>query len=256
MHEQFDLCDVCDDSDDEDESKSKKKAKKECTEDGNVKSLCFKAGRTAGTSLYYVDYNKTKNNGNSDPLVCNDLAMKSSIAEAELSTLNAMLKNDTTEATKLDTEPTNPELTKLLADMEPAIEVLRETVADSQELKANEKKRKIIQGKIENMAKEWRKRQRLTLDFLNALEDVTDGTINGKKCLKGDGQIEMESDELVIGLAKEFIAKQRARGRFHNKKVGAKAIPSSTPGVIADLTFIGVTLSSQGTVKRKYYTEK
>ena len=250
---------MCYDDDDEGQKKKKAKTKVSSSSDPLNGSLCFKAGRSAGNSLYYVDHNKTKNSGNPDPVASNELLAKVATAEAELAALNAIQKSVTAEADKLLGEPTNDEAAQLLLEKTPAVEALREKVAEAAALKANEGQRKKLKRSIEKMTIEWRKRQRLCRDFLINFEDVTDGAVSMKKCLKGEGQIEIESDEATLAICREYKAKQRSMalsGKKIMKKRGAlvsKVSAKKDTGPVADENFIGVTLTSQGTVKREYF---
>ena len=265
LNEPFEMSD--DDDDDDDEggaSKSKAKAKKADSSDPFVGSLSFKVGRSTGSSLYYVDYNKTKNNGNPDPAVSNELSANIATAEAEQAALDATQKSVITEATKLFSEPTNDEAAQSLAEEEPAMEALREKVAEARKLKVNEEHRKKTKHSIDLMTAEWRKRQRLCRDFFIRVEEMTEGAVSMKKCFKGDGQIEVESDEAILAIAKEYNAKKRSGALAGRKKVVTKrntnTLGGSKPakkgaGMVADENFIGVTLSTQGTVKREYFTE-
>ena len=264
LNEPFEMSDDDDDDDDEGQkSKSKgknAKTKQSDSTDPLTGSLCFKAGRSAGSSLYYVDHNKTKNNGNLDAHEANELTANNASAEAELAMLFATQKSVTAEADKLYGEPTNDEAAQLLVEEVPIVESLRDKVTEAQSLKENVGHRKKLKRSIEKMTSEWRKRSRLCRDFLIGMEDLTEGTVSMKKCLKGDGQIEVESDEATLEISKEYAAKKRMKALSGKKAKTKRGIIGSscakkTTGVMADENFIGVTLTSQGTVKREYFQE-
>lgn len=59
----------------------------------------------------------------------------------------------------------------------------------------DEKRAKAIKKGIEGMGSIWRKRKRQCIEFVSNMEDATEGTISLKKCLKGDGPIDIDSDE-------------------------------------------------------------
>lgn len=268
---------VFDDSDDEDQPASKKKAKPSSTEPYEG-SLCLKAGKSAGTSLYYVDHTKLKNNG--DGLDCDEKnALYSEVAKskAEKDALLAKIKEDNIIAAKLLLEPTNEEAIARLATEEAALSELRTTVEDSRQLKGNEKIKAQLIRRIDKMAAEWRKRRRTTMDFLVTLEEMTDGTVSAKKCLAGDGQIELDSDETVSASQVAYAKKKKAKsggGSGSTSMLGKRS--RSGGGVVAtknkksaagargendssslnlppgDENFVAVMLDSQGRVKRIY----
>lgn len=72
---------------------------------------------------------------------------------------------------------------------------------------------------------------------------MTEGTVRRSKCLAGDGQIELESDEAI---AKQAIA-------FRNKKKKSKLLNKTQPKwALSDDSFVAVRLDSQGCVERIY----
>lgn len=72
---------------------------------------------------------------------------------------------------------------------------------------------------------------------------MTEGMVRRSKCLAGDGAIDIESDESVVKNALAFRNK---------KKMGVfKKAPTTTQS-LADDSFIGVRLDSQGCAERVY----
>ena len=179
------------DSDDEDDrSTSKKKSKIGSSDDEYAGSLSIKAGRNANTTLYYCDYSSLTNNGNGLlPDDRNTLLSDHEIAKAEMQSQDNCIKSMTAEASKLLSEPTNEELTALFEEMEENVTSLREEVESAQELKGFEKHKVKVNKRVDTMAAQWRKRKRVCMDFLVAMEENTEGSISTKKCLSGDGQI-------------------------------------------------------------------
>jgi hypothetical protein len=51
--------------------------------------------------------------------------------------------------------------------------------------------------RIDAMTTVWRKRRRICIAFLTAMEETTEGTVKVKNFLKGDGQIDIDSDGAV-----------------------------------------------------------
>ena len=74
------------------------------------------------------------------------------------------------------------------------------------------------------------------------MEEISDGTISKKKCLKGDGQIALDSDESAN---EAMIAYVRSKKRSKKNKAS-----------LADENFVGVTLDSQQMVKRVYIKDE
>lgn len=113
------------------------------------------------------------------------------------------------------------------------------------------------------MATQWRKRKRICMDFLIMMEESTEGTVSAKKCLAGDGQIDLESDETAIknmiayGNKKRSMTSRPVKKAKVSKSLGGKTtgLPSSetlTSGLTADANFVAVRLDSSGQVERVY----
>jgi hypothetical protein len=51
----------------------------------------------------------------------------------------------------------------------------------------------------------WRKRRRICMDFLKAMGENAEGTVSVNKCLKVDGQIDIDADEAVVAAAVEAV---------------------------------------------------
>jgi regulator of replication initiation timing len=240
-----------DDSDDEDKAPKKKEIK--ASDDPYKGALSFKSGKSANTCLYYVDYTKLKNNGDGlPPDERNELSGDLHKTNAEIDALKTTVKSMTLEAAKLLSEPTNEELAERLETEEAALTELREEVQAARKLKVNEKHKQQIKRRIEAMTTVWRKRRRICMDFLMAMEENTEGTVSVKKCLKGDGQIDIDSDEVVVAAAVEYGKKKRARpvsGKTKRISGVAKTAPKPS-GLLASESFVAVTLDSQGRIQR------
>lgn len=179
-------------SDDEEDgiSTKKKGSKIGSSDDEYAGSLSIKLGRNANTTLYYCDYSKFSNNGNGLlPDDRNTLLSDHETSKAELKVLNNSISSMSAETLKLLSEPTNEDATSALEQAEEYSKILWENVDAAKELKSLAKERTKTKKRIDTMAAEWRKRRRLCMEFLLAMEDNTDGTISVKKCLSGDGQI-------------------------------------------------------------------
>jgi hypothetical protein len=221
-------------------------------------SFLLKIGKSQSTNLYYVDHNKLKG---LDQNQRNTLLQNIAIANAEGDALKDTLKTTLEHSTKLLSEPTNEEVTGRLETQEADVNDLQSQVEEAQKLKVNEKHKQKTKRTIQNMAAQWRKRKRLCMDFLIAMEENTDGTVRAKKCLSGDGQIALDSDENVGNAAIEYAKKKRARksktGNSGRKVLGAKLSGNNNDSTsLADESFVAVNLDSQYNVCRIYMEDK
>lgn len=246
------------DSDDEDENKENKKTSTE----PYAGSLLFKSGRNQSSNLYYVDHTKLKA---MDREQREALAQNIAIAAAEEEALKETLKTTLGKTSQLLAEPTNEEAALRLEMEETALKDLEEKLDAARALKVNEKHMLKTKKRIRNMTAAWRKRKRLCMDFLISLEENTDGTVSAKKCLAGDGQIALDSDETVAKAAVQFAKEKRSKSLKGGLKGHKKGGPlgrglrtgnhSKESDSLADELFVGVTLDSQGIVSRVYVNE-
>jgi hypothetical protein len=250
------------DDDEDDGAKTNKKTKtgKSDSTDPYANSLRLKAGRNSNNQLYYVDYSKIPG---LDPEAKNQLYADVAKAEAEEARLKSNIQKMDAETAKLLSEPTNEELDRMLDEQETAMVALREQVAAARKHKVNEKTKKQLKKRIEGMTAHWRKRKRQVLDFLNMMEESTEGAVSVKKCLAGDGQIEIDSDEAVIQGAIAFAQRKRLKtssGKPLKKTKGLggatkSAAADETDGLSPDPNFVGVRLDAHGQVARVYLDE-
>ena len=263
-----------DESDDEEANRKPKETKKlsaASSTDEYAGSLKIKIGRNSSSTLYYIDQTKLFNNG--DGLVPEDkntLLSDLQMAKASRDQMLANIKHMTEQTSKLLSEPTNVDATSDLEIQMDQSEKLREELADCRSLKENSKYREQLQKRVENMTRVWRQRKRMNMDFLFLMEDVTEGTITVKKCMSGDGQIELDSDEAVIKSANAFVKQKKERkAMMGNKRSMSRCVVRGgikkrkqentkklicKSDVVADESFIGVKLDGQK-VERVYLEE-
>jgi hypothetical protein len=89
------------------------------------------------------------------------------------------------------------------------------------------------------------------------MEESTEGTISLKKCLKGEGALEIDSDEAAIKGATAFAQRKRpkvSRGMSAGKS-GGKSI-GEISGLSPDEKLIGVQLGAQGRPERVFLPEE
>ena len=216
-----------DDSDD-DEPKTKKA---KVSNDKYAASLKFKSAKAANGGLYFFNYAKLPNGGNGlPPEEKHEFLGKAAESRNKVDKTEAAIKEIQTETTRLLGEPVNEDLTELLSKLEIEVKALNKSVEGARGLKANEKHKLQTKKRIESMTTFWRKRRRQCMEFLTTMEDMTEGTITRQKCLKGDGPIDIDSDEAVAKAAVEFAKK---KGKDPSK-------------------FVAVTLDSQGVAQRVF----
>ena len=78
------------------------------------------------------------------------------------------------------------------------------------------------------------------------MEEATEGAVSLKKCLKGDGPIDLDSDEAAIEGDIAFARRKRAKVSRGGKDDKAGSAP------LADGNFVGVKLNAQGKPERVY----
>ena len=139
----------------------------------------------------------------------------------------------------------SPHVVKKIKEQQPIelndVATLEKKVNDARALTVNESHKNKLKRRIQSMAGHYRKRKQLCCSFLSSLEEISDGAISKKKCLKGDGQIVLDSDETVN---KAAIAYAKSKKRSKTKS-----------GSLADENFVGVALDSQKMIKRVYVNE-
>jgi hypothetical protein len=238
-------------------------------------ALQFKAGKSKATSIYYVDHTKLKGlDRDEKEKRASDLAT----VKAEEEALKEHLKQTLQQTVQLRSEPTNEEAAARLEEEGATVKTLEEEVESARKLKVNEQHKIKTKKKIQYMAGHWRARKRLCLDFLVGLEENTDGSVQAKACLKGQGQIALDNDEDVASSEKLYAKEKRARGtgltggnarsakksKCHSSLGVAKDRSSTTApdegvakdSAIADENFVAVLLDSQHAVHRVYVDEK
>lgn len=244
------------DSDDDEPNVSKKKPKP-TSGDEFAGALGFKAGRNANTSLYYVDHTKQKNNGNGFEFDVRDkLYTDKSQAENEHAKLKSELLRMEADTKRLNSEPTNEEAMSKLETDEATMAELLSKVEEARKLKVNEKHKRQTKLRIEGMTQQWRKRRRICMDFLISMEENTDGSISMKKCLAGEGQIDIESDEKALKDTKTFASNKLARKKLKSVCRKPQSTQDSASHIAADENFIGILLNSQGNLTRAYLDEQ
>mmetsp|Transcript_7412 Transcript_7412/g.9328 ORF Transcript_7412/g.9328 Transcript_7412/m.9328 type:complete len:258 (+) Transcript_7412:87-860(+) len=245
-----------DDSDDEDEKPSKKKSASKKSTDEYAGSIRVKEGRNTNNTLYYVDHSKLQNNGNGLlPEARNELFSALETSKQELAVLGQKHKKICSDTAQLLSEPKNEELETELQELTNKMEVMDNGLEEARAHASNAKHAKQLKGRIDKMATEWRKRKRMCNEFVQNMEEATDGTISLKKCCSGSGPIDIETDEGAIKGAREYASKKRpkvmSRGGLKKRNdAGANA------GLQPNEKFIGVLLDSKGMPQRVYMDEE
>ena len=94
-------------------------------------------------------------------------------------------------------------------------------------------------------------------EFIQNMEEATDGTISMRKCSKGDGPLDIETDEVAIKGAREWNEKKMKRPKVMSRG-GLKQRNGATPnaGLQPNEKLIGVLLDSKGMPQRVYMDEE
>jgi hypothetical protein len=248
------------DSDDEDDFvKSKKKGPKKVStsKDPFKASLSTKIGRNANTTLYYCDYSKLPNEGNGlDPNERNELFSESHKSNEELKENLKTIQTTDQDVTLLLSQPMNDEIKKILPSEESHVEDLKNQIDAARKLKVNESRLKSVKRQIEKMSSIWRKRKRSCVDFLFMMEECTEGTISAKKCLAGNGQMYVESDETTVKQMKAIYENKKNNPTKRRKVNGGKMMKATNDnGPEASPSFVAVMLGPQCTIQRIHVEE-
>ena len=251
-----------DDGSDDEDDKPKKSTKSKKGGDGGggnggdpsttdyVDSLRIKSGRNANNVLYFTNHDTSVNGGNGlPPDERNELIGAEKKSAQDLQSSRDNLKAIQNLTTKLLSEPTNQEAKDGIAKEEKVLADLKASVEESRQYAGNEKKREQTKKRIRDLAHVWWTRRRMCNDFLQGMEDATEGTISVKKCLAGDGQIDIDSDEAVIAAEKEMHEYKKA------KKAKSSGGGSGGGDIQPTDTFIGVKFDGVGHVKRVHVSE-
>ena len=200
-------------------------------------TVSVKLGRNGNTTLYYLNQVKLDNEGNGlDPAKRQAfMSAKECALEALSQSLNEykLLQQETA---KISSEPKNKELDLILVEEENGLKNIKDQLKISQEFKENASRRLTLKRNVDMMASQWVQRKRKCLDFLDMMEENTEGAVSKKKCLSGKGQIEMESDEACLEEAKKFHSRMRLKknslmkghGNVVDKFVGVLIGPKAT----------------------------
>ena len=216
-------------------------AKKSDTNDNEAYSgsLVFKAGKASTSSLYYIDHTKIKGLSSKEKRKYDEIVAST---KKEHNYLIYRLNQIRAKISQLAVEPMNDKLEKRLNELENTVVVLTKKIGHAKLLTVNESQKNRLKRQIQSMAGHYRKRKQLCCSFLSTLEEISDGSVSKKKCLLGEGQIALDSDESASRAA---IAYSKSKKRLKPNKVS-----------LADNNFVGVILDSQNMIKRIYLEEE
>lgn len=253
-----------DDGDDDDDDDSTMKKKKRKTSVSNnmsndlfAASLLLKVGRNSNSTLYFTNYNLLPNHGNGmDRDERNSFLGEVHAAESEMTTLQKTLQQTNHDTNALLFEPINETLDEKLQNLEEELKQLDNQVEDLRQYDGNQTKRTKVRKQIEKSTNVWRRRRRMTMDFLITMEECTEGTITVKKCLNGDSAIEIDSDEAHIKAALEWAkTKQKRKSSGMMMPVRTLKMRNGAKASLADESFVGVRLDNRGNVERVHLEE-
>lgn len=224
------------------------------------KALMFKGAKGSNSGLYYVNYNTAKGGDGLNRDEKNQLASDVANADANFSALQHSLNIIVATTKTLHTEPFNNALNGLLENAETQSLELSAQLDMANTFKQNEKHKQETIKCINYYSSCWRKRRKICMDFLIGMEELTEGTVTVKACLRGNGPIDIDSDEEIIKLALDFAKKKQNR-TFTSKGAMSGCNRSNKSnlmksGLHASDDFVAVTLDAQGNIQRIYTNDE
>ena len=182
-------------NDEEDESALNVKA----SQDRFIGSLLRKYGRNINNTLFYVNQITLVNNGNGFRAdQCSKLMTLYESTDNQLSSLRNHNQQLRARTIQLNSELTNEDLQRNISSLEmETLKIFRE-IEDAKVFAENEKKKIILMKSRKFFLSCWKKRKIICKDFLLKMEEWSEGIIIAKKCLKGNGPIEIDSDDSFI----------------------------------------------------------
>lgn len=162
-------------------------------------SLVFKEGRNVNTSIYYFNQSKqvgtnedgldsTGGRGHHDPV----RNMKH--ATDEKARIDGTVTSLFMETERLKAQPTKIELDDILMNFKSDMMKLGEEIRVAETYTCNKRKVVSLKRGIDQLSKIWKVRKQMCLEFLNTMEEVSEGSINAKNCFNHSGPICLESD--------------------------------------------------------------
>jgi hypothetical protein len=162
-------------------------------------SLVFKEGRNVNTSIYY--FNQFKQVGtNEDGLNSTagtghqDSVRNMKHATDEKARIDSTLTSLLMETERLKAQPTNIELNDILMNIKSNMIKLGEEIGVAETYICNKRKVVSLKRGIDQLSKIWKIRKQMCLEFLNTMEELSEGSINVKNCFNHSGPICLESD--------------------------------------------------------------
>ena len=229
------------------------------TKDEYSGTIIKKTGRNANTTLYTMNQRHLPNEGNGmNPDERNELVSSLQNKQTNLQSLIKSIQDINTETDLLSSQPFNDEIGRLLPQQEDKVQNLTKQTESARKLMVDEQDMKKVQRKIEKMTSHWRKYKSKCIDFLNMMEDSTEGTISAKKCLSGNGQIDVESDDMIVKQAKAVYSnrnnnpnkRRKVMVGNHNNIAATSKRNEFGNGVQALESFIAVKLGPKNKIQR------
>lgn len=248
------------DSDSEEEERKKKKVATVARDQSNNvqfnNALLFKGAKGSNSGLYYVNHNTAKGGDGLDREEKNQLASDMASADANYAALQNSLDLTRLQTKKLQTEPFNNVMNALVLKADAELLELSAQLDTARTFECNEKHKEGTIKRINYFSSYWRKRRKICMDFLITMEELTEGTVSVKSCLSGNGQIDIESDETIIKLARDFAGKKQKRIMSSKGAMSSCKVDAKTSGPHASETFVAVALDTQGNVQRIYLQDE
>ena len=224
-------------------------------------SLLQKFGKRNNGTLYYIDQQQLEYNGNGLPVhVRNNLSCLYKKTVYDLMEKKKILESFILKANQLCSEPTNHLIKIKIKSIESEIMELTEKVSHARQYATNEKKRHQILKQLKLFTNFWSKRKNTCIEFLKNIEDWSDGIVKVKKCIKGEGQIYIESDESYSKCVAEMYKRSELKRKqmdlsmsYDNKRKNKKRCQNSAIDLFP--SFASIKLNGNGRPIRLYVNE-
>lgn len=219
-------------------------------------SLQKKYGRSANGTLFFVNQSTLENKGNAlPPHEQSERIGEYKKLEMDIESKQNQITHMKQDTTRLNSEPTNQEATTQIKTLEQEISKIEEELQQAQKYLKNAQQKELLEKNVVYMKDYWFKRKKKCVDFLSQMDDWTEGTVSMKKCLKGDGQIEIESDESALKDAMEqynMAPMKRRIGQPHLSMNKRRALNNQS-GIKP--SFVGLRLLKKGDTERVYFND-
>ena len=231
----------------------------ELEKDKYKNSLMQKIGRKSAQTLFYVNQVNLENNGNGMSLQNKkEFVTVYRSTESVFNKKKDLLQRLSRAAIQLKSEVMNLEAEEEIKSLETDLYRVSIMIEQAKRFTVNEKRRLQLLKDKKFFLDNWYQRKQICMEFLKNMEEFTDGTISVRKCLKGGGQISVESDECFIADAiniQKQVKSKRKRGvldRNEKRRKVQDCCQNINAGRDVFPSFVALRLIRKGVVKLIY----